>query len=822
MPVSIARLAMICPLVVLTLLTSLAGADEKPSVKPGSVTVHPASLELTNLRHSHALLVLGASTEGHTLDLTPDAQYASGDPAIAAVTEDGRVFPRSSGKTAVSIRIDEKQHSVPVVVKLPEQEQAHSFRHEVMPVLSKGGCNQGACHGYSLGKNGFHLSLRGADPAADFGYLTQEYFGRRINRNNPAASLLLTKPLGEVPHKGGVRFARGSLLHEILTGWIEDGAPGDLSDAKQLEAIEVVPQQLVMKPGMEHRLHVIAKYTDGTARDVTPLAVFTANSMPTAEVDKQGVVSAIDFGETAIVIRYERKFVVTGVIVLRPNPSFQPTPLPKHPIDRLVVEKLNALKIKPSGPATDEQFLRRIYLDVIGLQPTPDEVRAFLAEEDPNKRAKVLESLFTRGEFVDHWSLKWGDLLQNTRTRLSEQAVYGFRQWIRSAVASNMPLDEFARRILTSSGSPDVDPAAAYFAVSKDTNDTLERVTQVFCGINMLCARCHPHPQENWTQEDYYGLASFFNQVGTKADPLQTGVANAKAVILNRQTGFSRNPRSNRPQPPRYLGGGEPEIATGTDRREVYARWLASADNPFFARSLSNRMWSYFFHRGVIDPVDDLRTTNPPINPALLDFLARDLAENKFDMRNMVRRIVTSETYQRTGEPNESNRHDVLNFSHAVPRRLTAEAMLDSLVQATGVRENFPGAPAGFSAAQLPDAEIQSPFLKLFGKPQRAEACECERDDGSNMLQALHFINGPSILSRVTSPRGRVALLLREKLSDEQLVEELFLWTLARSPGEEERRVSLAHLKAYGEKRKEAAEDLMWALLNSKDFQLQY
>jgi hypothetical protein len=491
-----------------------------------------------------------------------------------------------------------------------------------------------------------------------------------------------------------------------------------------------------------------------------------------------------------------------------------------HLIDRHVVEKLNRLRITPSPLAGDEEFLRRVHLDLIGVQPTPDEVKKFLADTDPAKREKVIDGLFNRKEFIDQWSLKWGDLLQNTRNSVSQPSVYAFREFIRGAVAQNMPLDEFARRILTSRGGPADDPASVYFAISKDTNDTLERATQVFCGVRMLCARCHSHPMENWTQADYYGLGSFFSQVSTRPDARVPNLPNTKIVQLNLAAGLAFNPRAGRPQPPRFLGGAEPKLPEGTDRREAYARWLTSGENRFFARGLVNRFWSYFFHRGIIEPVDDIRNTNPPINPALLDALTKDFVEHRFDARHLMRRIVTSAAYQRSSVPTADNRRDELNFSHAIPRRVPAEALLDSLVQATGVPESFGGAPGGFRAGQLPDANVSTPFLGLFGKPQRMEACECERDNSSNMLQALHFINGPSILGRVQNPGARPAQLIAQKLTDEQLVTELHLWSLARRPTAEELKVGLEHFKAYGAKRAEAAQDLMWALLNSKDFQL--
>ena len=747
----------------------------------------------------------------------------SADPTIATI-ENGWVKPLKSGQTQITVQAAGQTVQVPVVVELPTVERPYSFRHEVMPVLSKGGCNMGACHGYSLGKNGFKLSLRGGEAIQDYQAVFGDQFGRRVNLVKPSESLLLTKPLGDVPHRGGIRLAKGSLSQKILQTWIEQGAKSDFEEMAEIDFVRIFPERFVIEPGQSHRLQLIAHYTDGTTRDVTKLAIFNVNTDGVAEVTDIGHVTAQGLGESAVVARFERKFAAARLIVLNRKPDFKPTPVPtEHFIDQHVVAKLNDLKVTPSELSSDDEFLRRVSIDLIGLQPTAEEVRKFLADADPAKRTKAIDALFARPEFVDHWSLKWGDLLQNSRVRLNEPAMYGFREWIRGAVASNMPLDEMTRQLLTSKGGAADNPAGAYYLISKDTNDTLERVAEVFCGVRMLCARCHTHPMENWTQEDYYGLASFFNQVAPKNDPRMVGIPNARSVSLQLAAGFATNPRSGQAQPPRFLGGIQPPVSTGSDRRVQFATWLTASDNPMFGRSLANRFWSYFFSRGIIDPVDDLRTTNPPINPELLDALTKDFIEHRFDVRHLMRRIVTSQTYQRSSVANDSNRHDTQNFSHSIPRRVSAEALLDSLVQATGVRENFGGAPAGFSAAQLPDAEINSDFLALFGKPQRAEACECERDGDSNMLQALHLINGQSILRRVTDPNGRVAQLLKQNppLPEDQLIEDLYLWSLARRPTAKEIELAKKHFATYGDQqRADATQDLMWSLLNSRDFLL--
>lgn len=803
---------------VIGLAAPLAAADDPPPAGP--IAAHPTAIHLRHLRQVQSLQVLGATADGYSLDLRTPALLTIADPKIAVIDDKGLIRPVANGDTNLTAVVAGQTLTVPIKVTLPAAESLRSFRQEVMPALSKAGCNSGACHGYSLGKNGFKLSLRGADPEKDYDAISKEFFGRRVNVGVPEASLLIAKPNGAMPHEGGVRFKKDSLLNETLLSWVKQGTPSDLADPNRVVGVKLIPDKLVLRPGQRHRLQLIATYTDGTTADVTRMGIFTANNNQFADVDLEGLVVAGDAGETAIMARYERTFAATGVVVLNSESNFAPSPVPENLVDKPVVEKLNRLKIAPSPLAGDEEFLRRVYLDLIGIQPKPDEIKAFVASVDPQKREKTVDALLERPEFVDHWSLKWGDLLQNSRNAVSSPGVFLFREFLRDAVSANMPLDEFCRKILTARGGAADDPASAFFAVSKDTNDTVERTTQVFCGVRMLCARCHTHPLENWTQADYYGIASFFSQVSVRPDPRLTGIGNAKLVQVTPAAGFATNPRTSQAQPPKFLGGAAPELAPNIDRREAYAKWLTSPENPFFARGVVNRIWSYFFHRGIIEPVDDIRSTNPPINPALLEALTKDFIEHKFDVRHLMRRIVTSQTYQRTSVPTPSNKSDQLNFSHSIPRRVPAESLLDCLVQATAIPENISGAPGGFRAAQLPDANVDSPFLSLFGKPQRMEACECERDNSSNMLQALHFLNGNSILGRVQNPAARPATLFAQKLPDDQLISELYLWSLARSPSAAELKVGVEFLSSYGDKKNEAVQDLMWALLNSKDFLL--
>ena len=785
------------------------------------VTVSPAAIEIHHHRHPHSISVVGITPEGFNVDLRAIAKFSIADKNVATVDASGWVHPVTSGETTLTVTADGQTKTIPVKVKLPQVETPASFRHEVMPILTRAGCNAGACHGYSLGKNGFKLSLRGQDPDADYPSIVREFAARRVNFQFPESSLLIAKGRGDTAHEGGVRFAKGSPSDLILTQWVRAGAPSDLADKAEVTGVKLIPERLALKPGDQAQLQLLATYTDGTVRDVTHFGVFSVNNAQFATVTDDGLLTAVTAGETAIVGRFERSFASTGATVLKLDPTFKPTPVPNdNLIDRAVIEKLNRLKIKPSELASDEVYLRRVSLDLIGVQPKPDEVLAFTKDADPKKREKIVDTLFERPEFVDWWSLKWGDLLQNSRNSVSSPSMYLFREFIRSAVAANTPLDEFARTILTARGAATDQPASVYFTISKDTNDTVERATQVFSGVRMLCARCHTHPLENWTQADYFGIASFFSQVSVKADPHVPIVPGSKMVMVNSKAGDATHPRTGKSQPPKFLGGPESNIPAGADRRAVYAEWLTSPKNPFFARSLTNRIWSYFFHRGVIDPVDDIRSTNPPINPQLLDALTADFTTNKFDARHLMKRIVTSATYQRSSVANESNKHDEQNFARSVPRRIPAEALFDSLVQSTGVPESINGAPGGFRAAQHPDGTTDNDFLKLFGKPQRIDACECERDNGSNMMQALNMINGKTFLNRVKNPASRTSLLAKSKKTDAEIVIELYLWCIARTPTEKELKLGSEFLGEAGADRTTALQDLMWALLNSRDFLL--
>jgi len=821
-------------LVKLFLLTGMLAFASRSTAAESAFSIIPSEAVVSHPRFPERIIVTQMLADGTQNDLTRDAKYVSADPKIARVDSQGRIFPVAAGKTTVTVSAAGKTATVAVIsqpISRGEGEADISYINEVQPILSQAGCNMGACHGYSLGKNGFRLSLRGNDQELDYMSITRDTLSRRLNRAAPMQSVLLTKPVGEVPHGGDIRLKKHSDQYQRLVQWIAEGAPTDAATAARVTSIEVFPKYAVLpKPGGKQQLKVVAHYNDGSSRDVTDLAIFTSGKEDYATVDKAGLVTMLRRAEVAVVVRFERIFAAANIAALDETPGFiWANPPERNIVDKIVFKRLKDLRTNPSELSTDEEFLRRVYLDLIGVQPSVEELRAFVDSPHPypsppggegkgvrgDKRDQVIEKLFARPEFVDHWSLKWGDLLQNSRRYMAEESMFAFRTWIRHAVASNMPLDKFARDVLTGVGPVRENPTAAFYRLSTDPNISLERTAQVFTGIRMLCARCHEHPFENWTQVDYYGLASFFNQVAEKTDVQNP---KEKVTVLRRDTGFSLNPRTKKLQAPRYLGGVEAEMPAGGDRREVFVKWLTSPENPYFARSLTNRFWSYFFSRGIIDPVDDIRVTNPPINPELLDALTKEFVAKGFDIRHLMRTIVQSRTYQLSSKSNPTNEHDVDNFSHTIPRRLTAEQLFDSLQVATGVPESISGAPAGFRAAQVPDTEVKSEFLELFGRAPRLEACECERTSQTNMLQALHMITADSVQQKLASAASRVSRVVADKKrTDEQRIEEIYLAALCRQPSPMEMQRSLEYIRGNANTA-EAYQDLMWALLNTGDF----
>jgi hypothetical protein len=694
-----------------------------------------------------------------------------------------------------------------------------TFLRDVAPILNKASCTSGPCHGAAKGKNGFKLSLRGYDPQFDYEALLYDLSGRRFNRAEPGKSLMLAKPIQEVAHGGGLRFEKNSDYYKIIFNWIAQGVPyGD--PAKDAVAdLQVEPKEILMpKPGESLTIKVVARYQDGATRDVTRDATVESNIPDVAPVDAKSTVKGERIGEATLLVRYQGKFATVPVTVLNPKEGFAWKALPQHNyIDQAIDAKLQRLKIQPSAVIDDATFLRRVSLDLTGQLPTPAAVRAFVADPVPQrtKRARVIDKLIASPAYVDHWSVKWGDLLQSSRKYLGDKGVYAFQDWIRESIGANKPYNKMVHELLTSRGSSYDDPAANYFRVTRDAKPTMEKTTQVFLGVRMVCAQCHDHPFERWTQNQYYQMSAFFSAVGLRA-----GYEVGEEIIFDQRADYDmKHPKDGRVVKPEFLIASAKPMPVPNDprRRDALADWLVSKDNPFFAKAITNRIWSYFYGKGIIDPVDDIRASNPPSNPALLDALTKDFIAHNFDLQHLMRTITNSRVYQTSIVTNEWNAGDTTNFSHAFPRRLAAEQLMDAVALAAGVRPNFPEVPQDTNAAQLADPHIgKEGFLDVFGRPLRESACECERRSDFSLPQALNLVNGKTISDAVADPKGRVAQLVLSGKPDAAIVEELYLAAMGRIPSRDESTRALQYVA--GGPKAQRAQDLLWALLNSKAF----
>jgi hypothetical protein len=693
-----------------------------------------------------------------------------------------------------------------------------TYLRDVAPILNKVGCTSGPCHGAAKGKNGFKLSLRGYDPQFDYEALLYDLSGRRFNRAEPGRSLMLAKPTQQVPHGGGLRFETGSDYYKTIYNWIAQGVPFGDPATDTVRRLEITPKEILMQaPGGDALVKVSAVYGDGATRDVTREAVIESNVPDVAAVTDANVKGA-RIGEATLLVRYQGNLATLPVTVLNPKPGFVWKQLSQNNyIDRAIDAKLERLKLQPSPVVDDAAFLRRVSLDLTGQLPTPEQVRAFAADASKAKRAAKIDQLIASPAFVDHWTLKWGDLLQNNRKYLGEKGAYEFREWIRESIAANKPYDRMVREMLTARGSSYDHPEGNFYRVTRDPKPTMEKTTQVFLGVRMVCTQCHDHPFERWTQNQYYEMAAFFSAVG-----LRPGYEVGEEIVFDQRRDFDmKHPKDGRVMNPKFIvaahQGGDP-APTDAARRSAYAEWLTSPGNPFFAKSTVNRVWSYFFGHGIIDPVDDIRASNPPVNPALLDALTKDFVDHNFDVRQLMRTIANSRTYQAGIATNEWNAMDGDNFSHAIPRRLSAEELMDAVAMATGVKPVFPETPPDTSAEQLTDPHIgKDGFLDLFGRPPRESSCECERRSDLSLPQALNLVNGKTISDAVADSTGRIAKAILGGRSDRQLVEELYVATLSRTPGDAEMDRAVEYLK--GEPgRTSRAQDLLWALLNSKGF----
>ncbi|VTR98146.1 DUF1549 and DUF1553 domain-containing protein [Tuwongella immobilis] len=701
-----------------------------------------------------------------------------------------------------------------------------SFTREVVPVLTRLGCNQGACHGTPTGKGGFRLSLRGYDASLDQTTLTREAAARRVNPLAPEASLLLQKGTGQVPHEGGVRLRLGSPEYRVLRDWIAAGSPVDSASALAISEIRIESQALTLEPDAAiPPMRVWAMHADGSRGDVTGLTRFSVSNDAIARISQDGILTRLRAGEVAVIAEYRNLLTTMLVNFLPPKPEKPwPTPVATNPIDAAVYAKLAEVRIQPSGNCTDAEFLRRSTLDVIGKLPTAAETRAFLSDPTPSasKRDRWIDSLLERPEFADFWAMKWADRLGCNQRFVGITGARKYHAWIRERIAANVPEDHFVREILTASGPNYSHAPASFFRRLRDPEMRAEEIAQLFLGVRMQCARCHNHPGERWTQDDYHALAAFFARISYRDGPFFDHIYNKEETVWVPRAGEWRHPRTGQAMPPKFLGGPQPTIPESLDRRAVFADWLTAPDNPFFARAAVNRIWYHLLGRGIVDPVDDLRATNPPSVPALLDHLAQEFVRLRYDRKAMIRQILRSQTYQATSQPTESNADDETYFSHARLRLLGAEQLLDAVTQVTGVPEKFAGFPLGVTAIQMPDGEMKHPFLEAFGRPARALACECERGVETTFAQALQLIGGRAVQDRLRHPTGQLAQWLNANLADEQLIQEMVLTTWTRLPTPQETQLLRSALQVPPNQRRQAAEDVLWSLLNHREFLFRY
>ena len=707
----------------------------------------------------------------------------------------------------------------------PAKVRPFHFETDVLSILTRFGCNASGCHGKAEGQNGFKLSIFGFDPGADYSALTSESRGRRTNPTVPERSLLLQKSSGDMPHGGGVRIRKDSDEYRVLRDWVANGLPFGDPTAPRVASITVSPREQLMGLKTTQPLKVVAKFDNGFEQEVTRHAKFQSNNDGLASVDEHGLVTAHETpGDVAIMASYLGAVDVFRVLIPRPvgQVSNLPGSEPKggqvenlphgNFIDPLVDAKLTKLNIQSSDLCTDEDFLRRAFLDVIGTLPKPDEVRKFLDDKQPNRRARLIDELLKRPEYADYWALKWSDLLRVERPVLGHAGAHSYYRWMRDGFAANKPFDRFARELVAADGLLRDQPAGHLFKSVKQPGEQAATISQVLLGVRIECAKCHHHPFDRWSQTDYFGMEAFFTQVSFKPTP-------QGEMLLAKDSGATKHPRTGDTIFAHALAEPAPDKSPDGDRRKLLAEWMTSPKNPYFARNIVNRAWAHFLGRGLVEPVDDVRLTNPPTNPELLDALAAKFIESGFDVHQLIRTITASRAYQRSAHPNSTNDRDEQNYSRALLKRLDAEVLFDAVCQATGVPEKFSGVPEGSRAIQLWDSQVNHYFLKLFGRPVRATACECERATEPSVSQVLHVLNSPELQLKLSHESGTIARLVRRYPSDNSaLVDELYLTVLSRLPTADEKSASTKYLQDHESTRRQAAEDLTWSLLNSLEF----
>ena len=785
-------------------------------------------------RYSQRLLVEGTFADGHQEELTSRATIAVSDLKVAQVNKDSFVFPQGDGRATITATMQGHRATVPLIVDRYTNAPDWSFRNDVLPVMTKVGCNSGPCHGAAAGKNGFKLSLRGYDATTDYYTLTHQALARRTDRIEPAKSLILLKPTATVAHGGGRRFDVGSREYLVMSGWIAQGMPAPMeSDAKVTE-IQVLPREASLQAGAQQQLIVTAVYSDGHTADVTRWAKYDSGDEGVATVDNNGHVTMRGYGEAPVTVWYQSHVTFSRLRIPFPyklEDAVFKRAARNNFIDGYVLKHLEALHIPPSPQATDAEFMRRAYLDAAGILPKPSEVEKFLKDTSPDKRRRLIDDLMQRPEFVDYWAYKWSDMLLVSSNHLANDEMWSYYNWIRDSVASNKPWNQFASQIVTATGKTLENGAANYWLIHRDPLDTSENMAQAFMGINISCAHCHNHPLAKWTQKDYYGMANLFARVRLKTFA-PSGARPAVGPLFNNVTVYSAptgefsDDRFMMVLPPKPLDAKQLANEAPGDTRFYFSKWLTAPENPFFARNIVNRIWRNFMGRGLVEPVDDMRDTNPATNDALLNALVKDFVAHNYDVNYLIRTIMQSATYQTSSTPLKENADDDKYGSHYVIKRLPAEVMLDAYSEVTQSPEKFDGYAAGMRALQLPDTAVTSYFLTAFGRPVRQQTRESERTSVPTITQALHIINGDTLNNKLRDPENSVDMMIRLGFSDEQILNYLYLASYSRYPKDSERSALTGALASAEQQkisgvddpRRAALLDMTWSLLTSQEF----
>jgi hypothetical protein len=812
---------------VLSINASPVAADE--------LRILPSEFSLTGSRMEQTVLV-EKFRNGQAVGPADDSVQLTSDASGIVRIEGRRLIPVANGSTQIRLMNSAGDSvSAKVTVTGVNDDAGWSFRRHVEPVLARLGCSSGACHGALAGKGGFRLSLRGYDPERDFFTIVHQQQGRRIELLDPASSLLLTKPAMIVPHRGGLRLSPDSLSYRILSEWIAEGAAGPEVDSATLEKLEVLPNRVILSKGQQQPLVVRAHYSDGRVEDVTQFARFTSAAEAVATVDEHGLVQVAGSGEGAVTAWFSSRIVIAGITVPFPNtipPDLYAAAPRRNQLDEVVLQQLQRLNLAPSPRCSDEVFIRRLYLDTIGTLPTADEVRGFLASTEADKRDRLIEALLARPEFADYWTYRWSDLLLLNGTELRPEAIQAWYKWIHDRVAANTPWDQFVREIVTSRGSSIDNGATNFFARHQAPEDMAENVSQAFLGLSIGCARCHNHPLEKWTNDQYYAFANLFARVRAKGWGGDSRNGDGRRTLVNASFGELIQPRTGKPQRPAPLDAEPLEFDAPGDRREYLAAWLTAPENTLFARSITNRVWKNFFGVGLVEQVDDMRGSNPAANEQLLTVAADYLVQQKYDLKALMRLILQSETWQRSSQTLPENAGDQRQYSRYFPRRLPAEVLLDAVSQVTDVPTEFtqilfPGNdrkstdvyPRGTRAIQLHDSAVESWFLQTFGRNQRRITCECERSDEPSLVQVLHLSNGDTVNKKLAVPDNRIGRWIKDIPDNAALISEVFFVCLARQPSEKESREILAVLnEADPEQKREILEDLVWGIVGSREF----